>query len=976
MKTRSLIKPTYILDIASLVLMALVMYACADDNSQPVPAQGDKDKTVTIAVKVPGGNTPRTYALTEGDENEVATVAILLFDGNGKYTYQPVYSSDITTDAGNSSIKTFTVQVPKGTYDMVVLANANASLSAVVSGFTAGDAKEDVLKQITLANSGKWKTNTSDGGYIPIPMWGEIEDITVTDGMTGSQAVTLTRMVAKIDVALTTTAAKTAFDLKSVRLYNYNDKGRVAPAAANWNSTTNVATAPSVPAGTNKIGKPSPAADQPLLFDGAAITQDASTPNTRGISCSNEIYTFEGAAGAAGSLSTNTCLVVGGRFTGDSQDTYYRIDLARTTGTTTTFLPVLRNHKYMVNITAVSGSGYPSADEAFNAPSANVTASLISWNDGAITQIVFDNKNMLGVSQGDFSLSGISHTAASADNILQVTTDVPGGWTVDKIVDALGATASWLSLSTTSGTAGATVEASLLLTGNGTGAQREAYVHLKAGSLTYAVHVTQEASTPATVTLDQSPASTGSNLTGAGVTTVGSVITVSVDANDCYTFNGWWNGSKKESDNLSFQYTVTGNVTLTAKWTIKQYAVSLSNGNSSAGTIKVNNAASPQNVNCGSTAELTATANPGYAFEGWYNASNVKQSSNATWTTPAISAAVTYTAKGTQTATFLPESTSYIVAPNSTAPVWIPVSRCNTSDLGVQLSAGETFTAELVWTDNSNKIAANSNIKSIAVEGTGPTGYVLVATGSAEGNAVVCIKKGGNILWSWHIWVTNYNPASNTYTRNGQEFMQRNLGALNNTSGNNNSLGLIYQWGRKDPLNKPSCTTCTTYATIYNAAGNVTVSTASAQTPNSISYSVKNPLTYILKNSSGDWYSSSTSTNNDNLWSATKTVYDPCPDGWRVPSPSANGDNPFYGMPYNGPYGTGGAYSYDGMVRPFTGLVSDNFALQQTDALAQYWLNQGSGARARYMHLYVTQAWQNQTSENKSFGYQIVCVKQ
>ena len=62
----------------------------------------------------------------------------------------------------------------------------------------------------------------------------------------------------------------------------------------------------------------------------------------------------------------------------------------------------------------------------------------------------------------------------------------------------------------------------------------------------------------------------------------------------------------------------------------------------------------------------------------------------------------------------------------------------------------------------------------------------------------------GKILWSWHIWATDFDPNAKTlkYTNdNGStwEFMDRNLGAANAESGSFGAFGLLYQWGRKDP---------------------------------------------------------------------------------------------------------------------------------------------------------------------------------
>ena len=248
-----------------------------------------------------------------------------------------------------------------------------------------------------------------------------------------------------------------------------------------------------------------------------------------------------------------------------------------------------------------------------------------------------------------------------------------------------------------------------------------------------------------------------------------------------------------------------------------------------------------------------------------------------------------------QNITLLPESNSYIVAPNG-ATLKIPVSRANQSMIGDQLVTGDVFTAELVWTDNSNKIAPNSNIKSISVEGTGPTGFLVVEPGSAEGNAVVAIKNAsGKILWSWHIWVTDYAP---TFTGPGS-FMDRNLGAMSNNPVNwIDNLGLMYQWGRKDPFPGSSAIYSYNATEIFNKDGVTKITEVNLSEkvgnkvngytgPNNLSNSISNPLAYYYINWTGylhDWYIGPSQAQNNDLWSpTTKTVYDPCPPGWRVP---------------------------------------------------------------------------------------------
>ncbi|WP_321332216.1 DUF4906 domain-containing protein [uncultured Bacteroides sp.] len=193
-------------------------------------------------------------------------------------------------------------------------------------------------------------------------------------------------------------------------------------------------------------------------------------------------------------------------------------------------------------------------------------------------------------------------------------------------------------------------------------------------------------------------------------------------------------------------------------------------------------------------------------------------------------------------------------------------------------------------------------------------GYVRFKTANktANGNALIAVTDGTNILWSWHIWKVNYDPDTDydTYKKYGStttfKMMKYNLGAteISNWSGtatNAGDMGLLYQWGRKDPFLGASGWTATalvpTYASGYSYSA---VSNASAGTDaaTSIAYSIKNPTKFILNNiSSYDWLNvTSNAAQRDNLWgnpnsgtapntlSGSKSIYDPCPVGWRVPT--------------------------------------------------------------------------------------------
>lgn len=149
---------------------------------------------------------------------------------------------------------------------------------------------------------------------------------------------------------------------------------------------------------------------------------------------------------------------------------------------------------------------------------------------------------------------------------------------------------------------------------------------------------------------------------------------------------------------------------------------------------------------------------------------------------------------------------------------------------------------------------------------------------SVDKGTHICALKDfeGTILWSWTVWITE-TPGDLTLT-DGSVIMDRNLGAKAGERVEGNTYqdirGLFYQWGRKDPL--------------FNPSSNAVACTAETGT---LEYVIANPLKFIYGSmdqpSPNDWLWNK----NNSLWGTTKTEYDPCPAGYKVPD---GNDNSFW----------------------------------------------------------------------------------
>lgn len=278
------------------------------------------------------------------------------------------------------------------------------------------------------------------------------------------------------------------------------------------------------------------------------------------------------------------------------------------------------------------------------------------------------------------------------------------------------------------------------------------------------------------------------------------------------------------------------------------------------------------------------------------------------------------------------------------------------------IPAGEV-TADVLWEDNPGLIKSGTRYL-LDILGSGEDAKIKVPINKfKEGNAVIAFKINGEVFWSWHIWVTDSPENGSTYKsftgvsrqrNNGiiemipdveWGWMDRNLGAVGNsitgTEWNKNG-GLLYQWGRKDPI-PPLALKGNDFYEVTGSIGRVRhrgaknlsgavkiddlrkfVLLSNAEVNNNIKLSIKNPLSLIYVNkedNSGpayynnntalmvNWFGKSTSIPDGqlselNLWSDNsqgkisanynndssakpyqdKSSYDPCPNGWRIPS--------------------------------------------------------------------------------------------
>ena len=266
-----------------------------------------------------------------------------------------------------------------------------------------------------------------------------------------------------------------------------------------------------------------------------------------------------------------------------------------------------------------------------------------------------------------------------------------------------------------------------------------------------------------------------------------------------------------------------------------------------------------------------------------------------------------------------------------------------------------------------------------------------------------CINNA-TLLWSWNIWAAEgYAPEATAINADGNVFMDRNLGAPISgigTTGNYEPAGAVgnyYQWGRKDPF--PSVSDYTSYLPCQNSNilfGTPTYTPIKALQINGqsskknldgqmfgyrtnganldsnnawnliarddissdkttkngvyVSYATEHPYKYVINkgNSFGGWFTwiSDVDASYKSFWGDAehqKTLFDPCPAGWRVSSKDEA--EKFLSVVLNSTLSANKVgYEYQGHYIPLTSLrkhengLVDNLCLPaQTSLESNFW---------------------------------------
>ena len=895
--------------IFSALLCGTLLPGCMKDDTQ-TPAAVKRD---ILQLSVPGQATVSVYSTEDENECRLFNYWMLVFR-SGALVHKQTEASVAPTANGTTSPSIVLDSFQPAPGDMIyVVANAPAGLAANLNGLSAGSTESGLSSRLIFANPVfSQKTQPATGQ----PMFGKTE---WTDA--GQNVCLMVRALAKITVEVEP-ALSSPGERWADKTLQWEIIG--APQQTSIETTYNPA--------TKCYEIPDPTlyylgwgASKGTPDDLSTTLYSASYPNATVASGNQTVSKNDFSKGR-----TALMLYVSDNISGQTE--YYRLDFSRQTRTTSLdhsaeneFLDIDCNTHYTFRIRSVKSDGYTTYAEAWQNPGSNIeyTVDGSGYDGGSVTSngqyglLISEEKALVfsDVSTLTPLLKFKVATSAAAGTVLYLDTESVALVGVDKVTliptsqiqlqmeGSHGAPSyyhdNWFDLSNTY--CGAEWE--LSYTSSSTLPSQEVYLRFIAGNITKYIPVEN-------YTFRVTP--TGSSLPYTGGTTSVSVTSYSntsgsdqpepwitefsVDGGTTWsaTAPAWLHGfpaqgsGGKTAQNFSVtvdgqiqQYVNVHNDALKAQPAVTEYYLA-----NSTGARSVENTANCYVVNAPGTYLLPLIYGNAYKNGG------------------PNPAAYTSAASGTNVLSQFLDHTGAPITQGFIYTNYPPKDCC------------------LVWQD------ADGLVTNVRLSSNGQRLEFEVPQATiCQGNAIVAVRDASNrIMWSWHIWVTDYklgtdlqattnyqgkpysflpynigwcDPSSYSYPARSVQvrFTQTSKGAqqivtINQTAGPSSTISgnnPYFQWGRKDPM-LPGLVNGSNGVdkSYFNSPG---YEFGYSNMGTSINSYIQNPhrfcVGYYMDNRYYNLWSANNTvdTANDNV--VVKTVYDPSPVGFCMPPSNA-----------------------------------------------------------------------------------------
>jgi hypothetical protein len=362
--------------ILTYILVVMIATSCgSSDECGSVETDGYVELAVSLNVPEAAKIGLKNYV-----ESSISKVDVFMFAADSSY----VQRFQIGNLAESSSGVSFNLRLPLTDEKRVlhIVANGRDQSGADIINFSdmVMGLKESQL--IPLLRTQQLTANTQP--ELPHAMWGRVELSSVTSSTT-IPAIDMLRTTAAVTVELpqaTTDNGLDPFSLTAFSVLNTASRGKVAPL--DFKSPAATPASVSLPSSFSYIDYVSSSGTGLWSYASGTVIPD--------------LYVYE-----RGNVldKTGFGVVIRGSYRGS--DGYYKVWLKNQSGS---LLDVVRNHRYVIQISKVYGVGYQTLQEAIDASYSSNISVDISDNNDDITDIIVDSSHQLGISSNSFTFYG------------------------------------------------------------------------------------------------------------------------------------------------------------------------------------------------------------------------------------------------------------------------------------------------------------------------------------------------------------------------------------------------------------------------------------------------------------------------------------------------------------------------------------------------------------------------------------------
>jgi hypothetical protein len=400
--------------------IGLLAASCTRDfNGSGVDSSPEGRALVKFQLKTPRRTTSRD--IDTGFENTVdKLVLFVLNDTNSDsavYDFEVgsmIVVDDLTAATETSSVFTVGIEPSEQPVKFIVLANPT---QARIDEF------DDAYKAAIVGTTEEELRSMFADAFPQsvMQMYGEARVASLDPLSTVNLTIPLMRWVARVDLRFDLGVDSRAFIPEEAYIYRADKMVQLIPNLSAIESSN-----PSRVALPSRVaGAAASSATENFAMDKVTNYDDDPGIDPK-IFASAYLPENEGATSADQQTTESTCVVVGGKFNGTEEVTYYRIDF-NSASDDLPFGQILRNWKYVFNVVKVTSAGVASANLAATTVANSMTVEVTAWNEN-VSEVDF-------VGTGDYIMVSTNslqmQAPANSTNTFSVRSTVPFQWQLD-----------------------------------------------------------------------------------------------------------------------------------------------------------------------------------------------------------------------------------------------------------------------------------------------------------------------------------------------------------------------------------------------------------------------------------------------------------------------------------------------------------------------------------------------------------------